>query len=173
MENLIADLTDSVQSETGQLNLCCIAFDLAALTREVMQDQADSEQTHVLHCDAEEQCFIHADKRRMERVLMNLVSNAIKYSPAGRDVRVSVAVNHHFAILEVRDEGAGIAPDELKTLFRPFARLERTQNMAKGTGLGLSSVKKIVEAHGGTIEIESAIEQGTLVRLKLPLLTKE
>ena len=173
MENLIADLTDGVQSETGELNLHCAHFDLAALVREVMQDQNDSVQTHALHCDAKEACFIHADKRRIERVLMNLVSNAIKYSAPGSEICVSVVTKNAFAHLEVRDEGAGIAPDELKTLFRPFARLERTQNMAKGTGLGLSSVKKIVEAHGGIIEIESEVEQGTLVRLKLPFAAKE
>ncbi len=173
MENLIGDLTDSVQNETGQLNLHCAPFDLAVLTREVMQDQAASVQTHALRWTAENRCLINADKRRIERVLMNLVSNAIKYSPAGREVWVSVTTTNNHALLEVRDEGAGIAPDELKTLFRPFARLERTKSMAQGTGLGLSSVKKIVEAHGGTIEVESQVEKGTTVRVKLPLAAKE
>lgn len=169
MENLIADLTDSVQSETGQLKLRCASFDLASLARDIMQEQSSSVQTHALHCKALEPCLIFADKRRMERVLMNLISNAIKYSPAGCEVWVNVETHKEQAIFAVRDEGVGIGPEELKTLFRPFARVERTQSMAKGTGLGLSSVKKIVEAHGGLIEIESEIEKGTLVRVKLPL----
>lgn len=173
MENLIADLTDAVQTETGQIKLHRETFDLAALVRHSISDQAMSVNSHQMHCNTIEECPINADKRRVERVLLNLVSNAVKYSPDGTQVWVGVQAFDGHAQLTVRDEGAGIAPEELKTLFRPFARLERTENMAKGTGLGLSSVKKIIEAHDGAITVQSAVEEGTMVTVKLPLEVKE
>jgi signal transduction histidine kinase len=73
-----------------------------------------------------------------------------------------------FVVLSVRDEGVGMAPEDLKKLFVPFSRLDRTRDMAKGTGLGLSSVKKIVEAHGGSMGITSELGVGTTVEVCLP-----
>ena len=98
-----------------------------------------------------------------------MLSNAVKYSPEGREVRVEVTPQDDHVSLTVRDQGVGIAAHELDVVFRPFARLERTEKMAKGTGLGLSSVKKIVEAHGGTVEMQSQVNKGTTVTVKMPL----
>lgn len=169
LEAMISDLTEAVQIETGQIVLRRETFDFAALTREVVADHAATVTTHSLCCHADVACLVNADRRRMERVVTNLISNAIKYSPAGREVQITMALKGEQGIFTVRDHGVGIAPHEMETLFRPFARLERTQKMAAGTGLGLSSVKKIVEAHGGTIEMCSEVEKGTTVTVKIPL----
>jgi signal transduction histidine kinase len=170
LENLILDLTDAVQIETGQLSLQMEAIDLAALAEGLVAEQSAANRSHLLRCHAPAPCRVQGDCKRLERVVLNLVSNAIKYSPPGSEVNVAVAVRGKQGVLTVADEGVGIAEADLQKLFLPFARLDRTRGMAPGTGLGLSSVKKIVEAHGGTIHITSCLNVGTSIEVRLPLL---
>jgi len=169
MEAMISDLTDAVQAETGQLDLHYEDLDFTALVGKVVQGQSIAAPTHLLRFTGEQACILRGDRKRLERVVMNLISNAVKYSPAGRKVIICVEARHTQAVLTVEDEGVGIAPEDLPRLFMPFARLDRTRKMAKGTGLGLSSVKKIIEAHGGSIHISSQLEVGTTVEVHLPL----
>lgn len=169
MEAMIADLTDAVQLETGRPDLHLEGLDLSELARKVAQTQAAATSTHVLNYSAPQPCPIRGDRKRLERVVLNLVSNAIKYSPTGRAVTLHVEPRDGQAILSVVDAGIGIAPEDLPKLFAPFARLDRTRDMAKGTGLGLSSVKKIVEAHNGQIDIASRLGVGTTVTVTFPL----
>jgi signal transduction histidine kinase len=169
LEAMIADLTDSVQIATGRLALNRQELDFSRLVAEVVHDQASTTETHVLHCHTDGDCPLWGDRKRLERVVNNLLTNAIKYSPGGCAVTTEVHQRGGQAVLTVRDQGVGIAPDDLQKLFTPFARLDRTRDMAKGTGLGLSSAKKIVEAHGGTIGIQSELGVGTVVEVCLPL----
>ena len=169
IEAMIGDLMDGVQAETGQLVFDMKPLDWAALAREVTTEHAASVQTHLIRFQNSGPCPIEGDAKRLERVLMNLLSNALKYSPVGSEVDVQLKNCGARALLTVRDEGAGIAPEELPCLFLPFSRLERTQKMASGTGLGLSSVKKIVEGHGGTVHIQSQMNVGTTIEIALPL----
>ena len=169
LESQIFDLTDSVQVETGQLTLQTQTLDLSELASEVVADHAAACGSHSLSCEAPAPCPICGDRKRLERVVSNLVSNAIKYSPSKTEVSIVVKIEKGQGVLLVADQGAGISPEELKTLFVPFARSERTRDMAQGTGLGLSSVKKIVEAHDGTIQVSSQIDKGTIVEVRLPL----
>jgi len=169
LETQIFELTDSVQVETGQLTLQTQTLDLSALANEVVADHAAACQTHSLACEAPAPCYVCGDRKRLERVVSNLVSNAIKYSPSKSEVSVIVRLEKQQGVLLVADQGAGIAPEELEKLFVPFARSERTRGMAQGTGLGLSSVKKIVEAHDGTIQVSSRVDEGTIVEVRLPL----
>lgn len=170
LEAMIGDLTDGVQAHSGQLAFEMAEFDLSALAREVAGEYAASAQTHLVRLDIAASCPVSGDRKRLERVLMNLMSNAIKYSPSGSEVNVSLHLDGPHALLRVRDEGAGIAPEDLPRLFLPFSRLESTKKMASGTGLGLSSARKIVEGHGGEVRVRSEPGQGTTFEVSLPLL---
>jgi signal transduction histidine kinase len=99
----------------------------------------------------------------------NLVSNAIKYSPSGGDIRVDVSVVGEHGVIAVSDQGIGIGPSDTERIFEPFRRTGPSRETAPGVGLGLSVARHIVEAHGGQIEVESTTGAGSTFRVKLPL----
>ena len=100
----------------------------------------------------------------------NLISNAIKYTPTGRTVQVSLEQDEAWAIGAVEDSGIGISPQELLLIFHEFYRTAEAKKMGvRGTGLGLPLVKRIVEGYGGSLEVKSEVGQGSLFRFKLPL----
>lgn len=107
------------------------------------------------------------DARQLTKVLQNLLGNALKYTPAGGEVRVSAQVADEQLMLAVRDTGAGIAPDDLERVFEPYRRSGATRT--RGTGLGLAICREIVDRHGGLIWAESKLAHGTTVRLTLPM----
>jgi signal transduction histidine kinase len=111
------------------------------------------------------------DEHQLERLLLNLVSNAVKFTPAGGHVLVSVAASASSVVLSVDDDGIGIPADEQEAVFGRFFRgTEATREVIPGTGLGLAIVQAIVEHHGGTLTLTSAPGQGTTVRVELPSL---
>jgi signal transduction histidine kinase len=169
MEDIIAGLLDGVEIQTGRLRLRHEDIDLAELCANVVRDWAEREPEHghVLHFEGDTKCRVLGDRKRLERVLINLLSNAIKYSPAGQEVEVSVWRRGTRVRLAVTDQGEGISSEDIERVFEPFTRLDRTRHMASGTGMGLVSVKKIIEAHGGTVRLESEPEQGTTVEVWL------
>jgi len=107
------------------------------------------------------------DFTQMERVVANLLDNAIKYTPAGGAVEVSIHRTIGHIALVVRDNGPGIAPEELPSLFEKYHRQANNSRVA-GSGLGLFIVRAIVEAHGGTVDVESALGKGTAMIVRLP-----
>jgi PAS domain S-box-containing protein len=111
---------------------------------------------------------MHADRIRLERVLHNLLDNAVKYSPEG-EVRVSASRKGRNVIIEVHDQGPGISPEDQGALFQPFHRVERgDEEGVQGIGLGLLVCRSLVEAHGGRIWVESDPGQGTSFLFSLP-----
>lgn len=113
---------------------------------------------------------INGDYDRLKQVFINVIDNAIKYSFPGDIIQIYTENIDEFVVIFIRDFGAGIDEDNLERIFEPFYRVDkvRSRNLG-GSGLGLSIVKDIVENHGGTINIESQIEEGTLVIVKLPI----
>lgn len=116
---------------------------------------------------------VDADPDALERILTNLVSNAMKYSPPGRLVRIRAraAAGGGSVEIEVEDQGAGIAGDALARIFEPYYRAPDAEGTARGTGIGLAVVKSLVEAHGGSIRVESTPGVGTRVVFSLPATT--
>jgi len=113
---------------------------------------------------------IHGDPRAFRQIVLNLVSNAIKFSERGGTVTVSAAVDGQRLTLRVTDTGVGISEEDLKRLGDPFFQAGKTyQRRHEGTGLGLSIVKSLVGLHGGEIDVQSKIDQGTTVTVTLPL----
>jgi two-component system phosphate regulon sensor histidine kinase PhoR len=121
----------------------------------------------VLNCD--QQLMADCDPTLMEQAVVNLLDNAIKYSDHGKSIEVSARTENGDAVIEVRDEGIGIAKKHLPRLFERFYRVDkaRSRNMG-GTGLGLAIVKHIAQVHGGQVTIDSTLGQGSTFVIRLP-----
>jgi signal transduction histidine kinase len=112
---------------------------------------------------------IHADREALSRALWNLMENAAKYSPAGTPIRVSARRQGGSVLLAVEDEGVGIPVGERERIFQKFVRgVEAKQGGMRGVGIGLALVKRIVEAHGGSVQLESEPGRGSTFTLVLP-----
>jgi two-component system sensor histidine kinase KdpD len=111
---------------------------------------------------------VDADPDALERVLTNLISNAIKYSPAGSEVRVAARALAGAVAIDVADSGRGIPADALGRIFEPYYRVPDAAGAARGTGIGLAVVKALVEAHGGAVRVESAPMLGTRMTVVFP-----
>jgi len=169
VEQLVTELMDSVRIENGNFNPDMAEVDLDLLARTICEKQAAMITSHRLIYNGAKDCRIIGDSRRLERVLTNLLSNAVKYSDKGSTVSVSLTKEDGHALIAVHDDGVGIPPEKVGSLFQPFRRLSHTSAMAKGTGLGLFSVKQIIDGHGGTIKIDSLPGHGTTVTVALRL----
>jgi two-component system phosphate regulon sensor histidine kinase PhoR len=132
--------------------------------------EAEAEERRVairLACPDAIRARINADL--LERAVTNLVDNAVKYSPPESAVDVEVEEREGRVLIRVRDRGCGIASEHLDRIFERFYRVDKARSRAQGgTGLGLSIVKHVAEAHGGTIEVESAVGKGSTFVLSLP-----
>jgi two-component system, OmpR family, sensor histidine kinase BaeS len=117
---------------------------------------------------------VHADASRLQQVVDNLLSNALRYTDAGGSVRLAVRAGRDHAALEVVDTGIGILPEDQPKVFERFWRSDRSRSRATGgSGIGLAVVREIVEAHDGCVELESSLGRGTRFRITLPLLRRD
>jgi signal transduction histidine kinase len=112
---------------------------------------------------------IRGDADRLRQVLTNLIDNAIKYSPAGGEVEVRAYPENGRVRIDVRDHGPGIAKEDQKLIFEKFGRIAGPDASRPGTGLGLFIARSIAEAHGGVLEVQSALEHGATFTLELPI----
>jgi signal transduction histidine kinase len=115
---------------------------------------------------------VRCDADRLQRVLENLLNNAIKYSPDGGAVEVSIAAEGGAAVLRVRDYGIGISPEALPRIFERSYRAPEAAATAPGLGLGLTIAAHVIDRHGGTIHAEPTDGAGTVVSIRLPLATR-
>ena len=169
IENMINDLMDSVQIESGSLTLNKSNLELVSFVRDIQRDQGELITTHTIRFEGENECWISGDARRLRRAILNLISNAVKYSPADTTITIRVSSDESRAIITVEDRGVGIDQDEIPNLFLPYRRLPKTKDKTAGTGLGLFSVKKIIDHHGGSIHLTSSPGEGTTVEIVLPV----
>ncbi len=171
--DLAEDLLDMTRVQAGRLELQREPTDLVALARRMLTRRQLTTEQHTLTLEtATERLVLHVDPRRMEQVLSNLIGNAIKYSPEGGSIEVTIGVDDetHEALLSVRDHGIGIPQHEQVQVFERFARADNAQAYGiNGTGLGLYLCRELVEQHGGRIWLESAEGQGSTFFVALPL----
>jgi signal transduction histidine kinase len=170
---LINDLLDVAKLEAGRLvqrqvptDVGKIIAEMTALTAPRAKDQGI---TLSVSCDNLKP--ILADPKNIEEILNNLLSNALNYSPEGGEVKISARVLGDFMEIKVADQGIGIPPEEIPKIFEKFYRVKDPKTrQVTGTGLGLSIVKGIVEAHRGSIDVESTVRVGTTFRILLPVM---
>lgn len=173
MLRLLEDLLDVSQIESGKLALHLAPLDLAALVENnvaLNRVLAGAKQIDIALELPAGLPAVEADATKIEQVLNNLVSNAVKYSHAGTAVRVSVGADDKEIVVAVRDQGQGIPEAELSKLFQPFSKTSvKSTAGEKSTGLGLAITRKIVEGHGGRIWVESRVGEGSTFSFSLPL----
>jgi two-component system CheB/CheR fusion protein len=158
---LVKDLLDVTKIQAGKLELRKTHFLLSELISECCEElQADSE-THQLIIEGDTEVEIHADKNRIEQVLINLLSNAIKYSPGTEKVIIRVSDSEAGTKIEVIDFGIGIAKSKQQFLFDRFYRVDEVSQKYAGLGLGLYISSEIVRRHHGHINIESEEGKGS------------
>lgn len=170
--SLVNDILDLSTIEAGYLKLYPADVKVKALIEQVAQltQEWARKQKIEMFVQCPDDVTIFADERRMKQVLLNLISNAINYSPSGGLLTVAAVVRGDFIDISVRDTGMGIPAADLQHVFTPFERIRsRKAHRRGGAGLGLSLVKSIVELHGGDVKIESREGVGTTVTCRLPL----
>ncbi len=169
MNAMIQDLVESARLESGRMEMRKEPTDLLALVSEVAERVGSLEERKRLQVEVSEWVPpVSADPERIERVLVNLITNALKYSTPGTPVIIRVGRLEGEAVVSVTDQGPGIAPEDLRHLFERFFRAE-TAKPAQGLGLGLYITRLIVEAHGGRIWAESQVGKGSTFSFSLPL----
>jgi PAS domain S-box-containing protein len=172
IDALIQDLLDMTRLEAGRLTVLPRDVDPVPLVEDALQAMhalAESGRVALDATYAEALPMVHADPDRVTQLLSNLVGNALKFTPAGGRVEVRVQPYDESVLVSVIDDGEGIPADQLPHVFDRFFQVSSTRlGIRHGAGLGLPIARGIVEAHGGTIWIESAPGQGTTVRFTLP-----
>ena len=167
---LIEDLFELSSVRAGQFPLRLTQCDLGSLCRDVIKDQqACSDRSLELELPSEP-LLLQADDKRLVQVLVNLVNNAVKYSPEHTTIQVRGHAEHAHIILQVHNEGTALSQEQLEHIFEPFYRTPEAENSpTKGWGLGLAISKEIVERRGGQIWAESAEGKGITFFVKLPI----
>ncbi|MGC9953390.1 MAG: PAS domain-containing sensor histidine kinase [Rhizomicrobium sp.] len=175
--DLISDMLDMAKIEAGKLELNYERVDVNGTVEDcvrMLRDRAENNGLEFTLSLPEEPLFLIADKRAVKQVLLNLLTNAIKFTPAGGHVGVSVRYGDGLATITVRDTGVGIPESQLPRLGNPFEQVNSDPMLAKGgSGLGLALVRALMEKHGGTLSIESEEGVGTTVRVTFPLVASK
>jgi signal transduction histidine kinase len=172
MNALVEQMIEAARLEEGRLELHPVDTDLRALAQkavEMIQPLANT--THAISVDTpSEEVRATVDPERVGTILGNLLSNAIKYSPSGGKVRCTVVRQGEMGIVEVSDEGVGIAPEEMDTLFTRFGRItNRETRHIGGTGLGLYLSRQLARMHGGDVTVTSIPGKGSTFSFAVPL----
>lgn len=172
---LINDILDLSQVEAGKTVLNINEFSLSHLTHQMLRSLQEKAGHNKVNLEMDFQVVhksdrFRADQRRVRQILYNLLGNAIKFTPEGGRVTLRVWRENNLAVFQIEDTGIGIAPEHLPLLFQKFQQLETPYHRKyEGTGLGLALTKQLVELHGGTIEVESIVNQGSVFTVWLPL----
>ena len=174
LQQILNDILDLSKIEAGQLELHVATYPtpyFEEAVQRVLAGPIAAKRIRLTWAPDPELDELVVDQTRFKQILINLVSNAVKFSRDGGVVEVSSRRVGNDMVFSVRDEGRGIRPEEIAGLFRPFRRAEsgKSQNR-EGVGLGLAITRKLVELHGGTIWIESEWEKGTTVSFRIPLI---
>jgi signal transduction histidine kinase len=173
LSRLVEDLRTLASADAGQLSLDRVTCDLPAIVGRTIQSFRDQAKSLGVRLTADlQQVSCEADPMRLEQVLSNLISNALRHTPRGGDVTVRCRPGDEgrSAVVEVEDTGEGIPPEALPLIFERFYRGDRARARAEGgTGLGLAITRKLVEAHGGSIRAANREQGGAAFTVELPL----
>jgi cell cycle sensor histidine kinase DivJ len=174
LTDLINDVLDMSKIEADRYELRVERFDvrdavLSALR--LVRLQADEAGVQLRGPSPREPLWVEADRRAMKQMVLNLVTNALKFTPKGGEVTITSEVSPDQVLeITVADTGVGIAPEDLERLGRPFEQAGDSESRARGAGLGLSLVKALAELHGGELRLESALGEGTAATIRLPVI---
>jgi PAS domain S-box-containing protein len=175
LRRLVDDLLDAARMRTGKITLDRQPVTLAdAVTRALAVLRSAEPSHHVIGFEVSEDVAVSADAVRLEQIILNLLTNAVKYTPAGRRIRVSVRAEGDDAVLRVRDQGVGMSAETLGQIFEMFVQGGQIAGRAQGgLGIGLSLARMLVELHGGTLAAASdGPGRGSEFTVRLPRITR-
>jgi PAS domain S-box-containing protein len=174
MNGMIEDVLIIGKAEAGALQFEPGPVDLSELCHKVVEElRGGVAKRHTIRFERQfDRSSLNLDEKLLRHILTNLLSNAVKYSPPGSTVSLLLAERERHAVIEVTDQGIGIPIEDQTRLFESFHRASNVGNR-QGTGLGLVIVKKAVELHGGSIDIDSKVDAGTRISVRLPLTQAE
>ncbi len=171
--SLINDILDLSRIEAGKMELFAENIDLPGTLEYCMTMFREKARNHRIKMtfEADEAPkIVRADLRKLKQIVINLLSNALKFTPDGGEVQVAASLNGGEVLISVRDSGIGFKPEDMKRIFAPFERAgENANKNIEGTGLGLSMVKRLVELHGGRVWAESAPGEGSSFYFTIPI----
>jgi signal transduction histidine kinase len=167
MSRLVQELLLLSRMDAGQLKIDMKPLDLRLVAVEALEQTLDYERIKVELPD--EEVKVGGESAHLTRVVLNLLENAIRHTPVSGTIMLRIRQDRDHALLTVQDEGEGIAPDDLERVFDRFFQVDSSRSKG-GSGLGLAICRSLVDAHGGTIQIQSQVGAGTLVSMKLPIL---
>jgi PAS domain S-box-containing protein len=169
---LVSDLLDTSRIEAGRIKLERMPLQVTEIAHEVCDSIAETIRKRGLTLTVEEASFVptvYADRNRVIQILVNLLSNAYRYTPTGGAIRMSIKPADKAVLVEIADNGIGIGPQDQDRVFEPFYRTnQELVSKQPGTGLGLPIVKSLVELHGGKTWLESELGKGSTFRFTLP-----
>lgn len=168
----IDELLDLAKGEVGILELNLEPIELLQMLREAAENIAPLAMSKGLFLRLKlpsSLTLVRADLSRVEQVVMNILSNAVKFTPKGGVIKLTASERHGFAIVEVADTGPGMSRDEQARVFEPYQRNSRDKGRLSGLGLGLALCKRLVELHGGQIWVKSRLRGGSTFGFSLPL----
>lgn len=167
---MINAMLEIAETDAGLREAPKMAVDLANIVDDVgglFSTVAEDKGINLLVTVASSPLLVQGDRSRLQRVVANLLDNAIKYTPEGGKVAIHAAAEAEHILITVADTGIGIPPDEHRNIFNRFYRLDQSRSTS-GCGLGLSLIQAVVRAHGGSVWVESEIGQGSVFTIKLP-----
>ena len=167
MNAMIQDLVDSARLEGGQLHIRKHSLDLRSFVSDLLHSAGAVMETGRVRLEIPQGLVVQADPDRLDRILTNLLSNALKYSPRDADVVVAAQDTEEDIRVSVIDRGPGVAPEDIPRLFERFYRTQSSRGL-EGLGLGLHIARMLVEAHGGRIWVESEVGKGSTFTFTLP-----
>ena len=169
LDRLVGDLLDTTRIEAGQLVLHTAIHDLRSLILDAVELQRAGATIHAFDVDLPDgPLACRCDSARFSQVMNNLLSNAVKYSPNGGTIRVSARYDGNDVEVAVSDEGIGIEPSDLESIFTPFKRTLATKSTISGVGLGLSTSRRIIQAQGGSLSVSSVPSRGSIFTIRVP-----
>lgn len=170
MSHLVDDLLNLSRVETGELQIKPEMFDLTRLITDVVHEMCITNTACKIHFTKGEACFIEADRGRIGQVILNLLTNAVKYSHPGSDIAVRLEQTPYEVSVRVEDKGIGIAERDQERIFEKFYRIgEKEHENYPGMGMGLYIASEIVKKHGGKMGVQSTLGKGSTFWFTLPL----
>ncbi|HEX7255014.1 MAG TPA: GAF domain-containing sensor histidine kinase [Gaiellaceae bacterium] len=170
LAELIGDVLDTSRIEAGTFSYSFGDVDLGQLVRDSAAAAEHAQDEVAVRAVVRGPLpAVRGDRDRLRQVLVNLIDNAVKYSPPGDEVHVRAESLNGRVVIEVRDRGPGISPEHQRVIFEKFGRVNVGEHAKPGTGLGLFIARSIAEAHGGALEVRSAPGRGATFRLSLPV----
>ncbi|TCC88076.1 PAS domain S-box protein [Pedobacter frigiditerrae] len=169
LEKLITDLLDVTKINAGKMNYTMQAFDFTAMVKESIDNVQHGTNTHQIVLEQADAIEYHGDHFRLEQVMNNFLTNAIKYSPEGNQVLVNCKLENNNIIVSVKDFGVGIEEHSLDKLFDRYYRVDNTAMRFEGLGLGLFISSEILKRHQGSFWLESELGKGSTFYFRLPI----